>query len=62
MPGEKNKSDGLRWVEEAKSLIMKSLDRVSTLTMSAIQFLVLHEMHQAEYTSAWNLAGKFDKL
>lgn len=62
MPGEKNKSDGLRWVEEAKSLIMKSLDRVSTLTMSAIQFLVLHEMHQAEYTSAWNLAGKFDKF
>jgi hypothetical protein len=58
MPGANNKSDGRRWVEEAKSLVMKSLDRISTLTMSAIQFLVLHEMHEANYTSAWNLAGK----
>lgn len=58
MPGPNSKSDGQRWVEEAKSLIMKSLDRVSTLTMSAIQFLALHEMHEAQYTSAWNLIGK----
>ena len=54
-----NQSDGRRWVDEAKSLIMKSLDGISTLTMSAIQFLVLHEMHEANYTSAWNLAGKW---
>lgn len=62
MPGASSKSDGRRWVEEAKMLIMKNLDRVSTLTMSAIQFLVLHEMHEAEYTSAWNLAGKFNQF
>lgn len=58
MPGSNSKSDGQRWVNEAKDLIMKSLDRVSTLTMSAIQFLALHEMHEAQYTSAWNLIGK----
>jgi hypothetical protein len=57
MPGEDSKSNGRRWVEEAKILVMKSLNRVSTLTMSAIQFLALHEMHEAEYTSAWNLIG-----
>jgi hypothetical protein len=59
MPGETNKSDGRRWVEEAKMLITKNLDRISTLTMSAIQFLALHEMHEAEYTSAWNLIGRY---
>ena len=59
MSGSNNKSDGHRWAEEAKNLISKSLDRVSTLTTSAIQFLVLHEMHEAEYTSAWNLVGEF---
>jgi hypothetical protein len=59
MPGEDSKSNGRRWAEEAKILVMKSLDRVSTLTMSAIQFLALHEMHEAEYTSAWNLIGTF---
>ena len=58
MPGASNKSDGRRWVQEAKDIISKNLDRVSTLTTSAIQFLVLHEMHEAEYTSAWNLVGK----
>lgn len=57
MTGESSKSDGQKWADEAKSIVLRSLDRISTLTASAIQFLVLHEMHEAQYTSAWNLVG-----
>lgn len=49
--------DGLKWAEEAKWQIMRSLDRTSSLTVSAIQFLALHEIHGAEYTAAANIAG-----
>jgi hypothetical protein len=38
-------------------LITSNFDHISTLTISAVQFLVLHEMHEGEYTSAWNLVG-----
>jgi hypothetical protein len=57
MTGESNKRDGQKWANEAKGIVLRSLDRISTLTTSAIQFLVLHEMHEAQYTSAWNLVG-----
>ena len=57
MSGLNSAGDGLRWAAEAKSLIMDNFNRVSTLTITAIQFLVLHEMHGGEYTSAWNLVG-----
>ena len=57
MSGPNSSGDGLRWAAEAKSLIMDNFNRVSTLTITAIQFLALHEMHGGEYTSAWNLVG-----
>lgn len=58
MTGPNSHRNGLRWVEEAKWLIMKSLDHMSTLTISAIQFLALHEVHEGEFTAGWNLVGK----
>lgn len=57
MPGSHSQRNGQKWADNAKGLIMKSLDHVSTLTISAIQFLALHDMHQGEYTSACNLVG-----
>ncbi|CZR64015.1 uncharacterized protein PAC_13912 [Phialocephala subalpina] len=48
---------GQKWIDDAKTLIFRSLDRISTLTISAIQFVALHEMHQGDYTSAWNLTS-----
>lgn len=58
MPGENSRQKGSIWIDEAKSLIMKSMRGSSTLTISAIQFLALHEMHDGNYTSAWNLVGE----
>ncbi|KAE8440368.1 hypothetical protein EG329_008327 [Mollisiaceae sp. DMI_Dod_QoI] len=55
--GASNKSKGQKWVDEAKTLVFGSLDCISTLTVSAIQFLILHEMHQGKYTSAWNMSS-----
>lgn len=57
MTVENAHQDGLKWAEEAKWQFMRSLDRISSLTVSAIQFLALHEIHGAEYTAAANVAG-----
>jgi hypothetical protein len=58
MPGENSRQKGSIWIDEAKSIIMKNMGGSSTLTISAIQFLALHEMHNGNYTSAWNLVGE----
>ena len=58
MAVENAHQDGRKWAEEAKWQIMRSLDGISSLTVSAIQFMALHEMHGAEYTAAANIAGK----
>ncbi|KAH0531155.1 hypothetical protein TsFJ059_000023 [Trichoderma semiorbis] len=57
LPGSSSRRNGLKWAAEARSLITSNLDHISTMTISAVQFLVLHEMHEGEYTSAWNLVG-----
>ncbi len=57
MAGADERADESRWAAEARHLIMNSFHRLSTLTIAAIQFLVLHELHGGEYTSAWNLVG-----
>ncbi|KAK2591191.1 hypothetical protein QQS21_011125 [Conoideocrella luteorostrata] len=57
MPEENSGQKGSVWVDEAKSIVMRNLSGSSTLTISAIQFLALHEMHEGNYTSAWNLVG-----
>ncbi|OPB36105.1 hypothetical protein A0O28_0108790 [Trichoderma guizhouense] len=57
LPGSSSRRNGLRWAAEARSLITSNFDHISTMTISAVQFLVLHEMHEGEYTSAWNLVG-----
>ena len=49
---------GRIWVAEARDMIFRSLDHVSTLTITAIQFLVMHDMHEGDFTSAWNLVGE----
>lgn len=48
---------GAQWASEATRLTMNSLDCASTLTVSAIQFLALHYVHLAQFTTASNLAG-----
>lgn len=58
MQGDKCRENGAAWAEEAKSMIMKNMDTVSTLSISAIQFLALHEMHDGNYTTAWTLVGR----
>jgi hypothetical protein len=58
MPGENSRQKGAIWIDEAKSIIMRNMGGSSTLTISAIQFLALHEMHNGNYTSAWNLVGE----
>ena len=60
MPREHSRASGLVWADQAKALIMKNTAAMSTLTISAIQFLALHEMHDGKYTSAWNLVGEKD--
>ncbi|KAL7780934.1 hypothetical protein V8C43DRAFT_248182 [Trichoderma afarasin] len=57
LPGSSSRRNGLKWAAEARSLITSNFDHISTMTISAVQFLVLHEMHEGEYTSAWNLVG-----
>lgn len=49
---------GVQWASEATWLTMNSLDYASTLTVSGIQFLALHYVHLAQFTTASNLAGK----
>lgn len=58
MPGDNSRQKGSIWIDEAKSIIMRNMGGSSTLTISAIQFLALHEMHNGNYTSAWNLVGE----
>ncbi len=57
MPGPDSHEKGRAWIAEAKDLVFKSIDRVSTLTMTACQFLAMHDFHEAQYMSAWNLIG-----
>lgn len=54
---ENSLQDGLRLADEAKWLVTRSLNRRSTLTITALQFLALHEMHNGDFTAASNLAG-----
>ena len=58
LPDAESRTKGRHWIEEARSLIFNSLDCVSTLTMTAIQFQVMHDIHEARFVSAWNLIGK----
>jgi hypothetical protein len=53
-----SKSDGCQWISEARNLIFEGMDHVSTLTVTAILFVAMHDMHEANFTSAWNLIGK----
>lgn len=38
-------------------MLMKNLDQISTLPLLAVQTLVMHDIHEADITSAWNLTG-----
>ncbi|KAI9739922.1 MAG: hypothetical protein M1818_004978 [Claussenomyces sp. TS43310] len=57
LPGADSHERGRRWIAEARDLAYRSLDHISSLTISAIQFLAMHDMHEAQFTSAWNLIG-----
>lgn len=50
---------GRRWIAEAKNLVMKNLNDISTLTLVVLQTIALHDVHEAELLSAWNLTGRF---
>lgn len=49
---------GRFWIEEARDLIIRSLDNISTLNISVLQFLATHDMQDGRFTSARNLIGK----
>ncbi|KFY42669.1 hypothetical protein V495_04397 [Pseudogymnoascus sp. VKM F-4514 (FW-929)] len=53
----KSKANGRSWVAEAKSMVMENLDQISTLPILALQTLAMHDIHEADITSAWNLTG-----
>lgn len=48
---------GRRWIAEAKNLAMRDLNSVSTLTLVVLQTIALHDIHEADLLSAWNLTG-----
>lgn len=58
LSGQDEKANGRRWMAEAKSLIMKDLNDISTLNLVVLQTIALHEVHEANIISAWNLTGK----
>lgn len=53
---------GRSWVAEAKSMVMENLDQISTLPILALQTLAMHDVHEADITSAWNLTGMMPSL
>jgi hypothetical protein len=57
-----SKAKGRSWVAEAKSMVMESLDQISTLPILALQTLAMHDIHEADITSAWNLTGSIPPL
>lgn len=57
-----NKAKGRSWVAEAKSMVMENLDQISTLPLLALQTLAMHDVHEADITSAWNLTGMVPSL
>ncbi|KAH8797737.1 hypothetical protein F5884DRAFT_814652 [Xylogone sp. PMI_703] len=48
---------GRQWLVEARRLIFDRLDHISTLTVVALQLLVLNDIQEGNLTSAWNLLG-----
>jgi hypothetical protein len=53
-----SQQQGRLWIEEARSLAFASLDNISTLNVSVLQFLATHYMQEGRFTSAWNLIGR----
>lgn len=49
---------GLQWVDKARKLAFERLNHVSTLTMVALQLLVLNDIQEGNLISAWNLIGR----
>jgi Fungal Zn(2)-Cys(6) binuclear cluster domain len=57
LTGANEKDNGRRWIAEAKHMIMRDLDTVSTLNIVVLQTIALHDVHEAHVLSAWNLTG-----
>lgn len=55
--GVEHRERGQRWIAMAKSLICQELNKATTLTISAIQFIIMHDMHEGNFTSASNFVG-----
>jgi hypothetical protein len=55
--GVNEKENGRRWIAEAKFMIMRDLDTVSTLSIVVLQTIALHDVHESSLVSAWNLTG-----
>jgi hypothetical protein len=58
LSGANEKENGRRWIAEAKYMIMRDLDTVvSTLSIVVLQTIALHDVHESNLVSAWNLTG-----
>jgi hypothetical protein len=57
LSGANEKENGRRWIAEAKYMIMRDLDTVSTLSIVVLQTIALHDIHESNLVSAWNLTG-----
>lgn len=56
--GKDEKTKGRKWIAEAKSIVMRDLSTVSTMNIVVLQTIALHDVHEAELLSAWNLTGR----
>lgn len=43
-------------------MVMENLDQISTLPILALQTLAMHDVHESDITSAWNLTGIIPSL
>lgn len=60
--GPEEKENGQQWIAEAKNLIMRDLNYISTLNLIVLQTIALHDVHEADLLSAWNLTGTLNTL
>jgi hypothetical protein len=51
------KKQGDLWIEEARHIVFQGLDSISTLNISVLQFIAVHDMQEGRFMSAWNLIG-----
>jgi hypothetical protein len=57
-----SQEQGRVWIEEASGMVFQSLDNISTLNITVLQFLATHQMQDGNFVVAWNLTGKSTDL